>query len=262
VLGTPAAGTDPRNAPFFEALNKLGWIEGKNVAVERRFADEHADRLSELAAELVRLKVDVIVAGDSAAIPAAKSATSTIPIVMTVSSDPVGQGFVASLARPGGNVTGLSNISPELAAKRLQLLKDIVPAMSRVAVFGPPGLPDWAELAAVTRAVGVKLVPLEVTDPREFENALDTAMQKRADALIVLPSPFTNPYARRIVQLAAERHLPAIYALGIYVRVGGLIAYGPNIPDLYRRAATYVDKILKGLSRPTYPLSSRRSLSW
>lgn len=131
TLGPPMNGPDLRNAPFFEGLSKFGWIEGKNFAVERRFADGQTERLHELAAELVRLKVDVIVAGDSAAIPAAQSATSTIPIVMTVSSDPVGQGFVASLARPGGNVTGLSNISPELAAKRVQLLREIVPAMSR-----------------------------------------------------------------------------------------------------------------------------------
>jgi len=254
ALDPPINGPDLRNAPFFEGLSKLGWSEGKNFAVERRFADGQSDRLRELATELVRLKVDVIVAGDSAAIPAAKDATSTIPIVMTVSGDPVGQGFVASLARPGGNVTGLSNISPELAAKRLQLLREIVPAMSRVAILGTPSDPDWAELRAATRALGVQLVPLKVTDQHEFENALDAARQQRADALIVLPSPFTNPYARRIVKLAVERHLPAIYALSLYVRVGGLIAYGPNIPDLYRRAAAYVDKILRGAKPGDLPV--------
>ena len=254
ALGAPINGPDLRNAPFFEGLSKLGWTEGKNFAVERRFADGNADRLRELAVELVRLKVDVIVAGDSAAIPAAQSATSTIPIVMTVSSDPVGQGFVASLARPGGNVTGLSNISPELAAKRVQLLREIVPAMSRVAVFGPADLPDWAELQTSTRGAGLHLVPLKVTDPREFENAFDAAVQNRVDAVIVLPSPFTNPYAKRISQLATGRHLPAIYGPSFCVPAGGLIAYGPNIPDLYRRAATYVDKILKGAKPADLPI--------
>ena len=251
-VGYPPSGSP--GSPFFEGMKKLGWVEGKDLSVERRFAEEQPDRLPELAAELVRLKVDVIVAGDSAAIPAAKGATRTIPIVMTVSSDPVSQGFVASLARPGGNVTGLSNISPELAPKRVQLLKEIVPGMSCLAVLGPPSLPDWAELAAAARASGLRMLSLEVSDASDLEKALEKAAHERCDALIVIPSPITNFNRRRIVELAARRHLPAMYALGTYVNAGGLIAYGPNIDDLYYRAAAYVDKILRGAKPADLPI--------
>jgi putative ABC transport system substrate-binding protein len=163
-IGWLASGFSPSEAnrqrsPFFQALRELGWVEGQNVAIEQRYAEGTTERLPELAAELVQLRVDVIVAGDSAAIPAAKQATSTIPIVMTVSGDPVGAGYIASLARPGGNITGLTNITQQLAGKRLELLREAVPGVSRVAVLGPPPHPDWPELAEVTRALGCRSWP-------------------------------------------------------------------------------------------------------
>jgi putative ABC transport system substrate-binding protein len=194
------------------------------------------------------------VAGDAAVISTAKQATSTIPIVMTVSGDPVGAGHVASLARPGGNITGLSNLSPQLAGKRLEFLTEVVPALSRLAVLGPPGHPDWPELAAATQAVGVQLLAFKVHLPEEFGGAFEAAARERAAALTVLPSPLTNRYRRRLVDLAAQHRLPAMYPLKEYVQGGGLMAYRPSIPDLYRRAATYVDKVLKGAKPADLPV--------
>lgn len=259
-IGVLASGFPPsdeaarQQSPFWQGLYELGWVEGQNIAVEWRYAEEHYDRLPALVAELVELGVDLIVAGDSRAIPAAKQATDTIPIVMTVSGDPVRSGFVASLARPGGNITGLTNISPELAGKRLQFLKEAVPGMVRLAVLGPPSHPDWTELAAATQVLGVHLQALEVQRPDEFEQAFAAAMRERVEALIVLPAPLTNRYRRQIVTLAAESRLPAMYALKEYVQVGGLMAYGPSIPALYRRAAYYVDRILKGAKPADLPV--------
>ncbi len=252
--GFPPSEANRQRSPFFQALRALGWVEGQNITIEPRYAEERADRLPELAAELVQLRVNVIVAGDSAAIPAAKHATSTIPIVMTVSGDPIGAGYVASLARPGGNITGLSNLTPQLAGKRLELLKEVVPGVSRVAVLGPPSHPDWLELPEATRALGVQLLALKVQRTEEFWRAFEAATRERADGLVVLPAPTTNRYQRRIVDLAAQHRLPAMYPLKEYVQVGGLMAYGPSIPDLYRRAATYVDKILKGIKPADLPV--------
>jgi putative ABC transport system substrate-binding protein len=252
--GFPPSEATRQRSPFFQGLRALGWIEGQNVTIEPRYAEERSDRLPELAAELIQLRVDVIVAGDSAAIPAAKQATSTIPIVMTVSGDPVRAGHVASLARPGGNITGLSNLTPQLAGQRLELLTEAVPGLSRLAVLGPPGAPDWLELAAATQAVGVQLLALKVHRPEEFGGAFEAAARERAEALMVLPSPITNRYGRRLVDLAAQHRLPAMYALKEYVQVGGLMAYGASIPDLYRRAAIYVDKILKGVKPADLPV--------
>jgi ABC-type uncharacterized transport system substrate-binding protein len=252
--GFPPSAANRHRSPFFQALRALGWVEGQNMTIEARFAEEQTDRLHALAAELVQLKVDVIVAGDSAAIRAAQPATSTIPIVMTVSGDPVQAGYVASLARPGGNLTGLSNVSPQLAGKRLELLIEALPGLSRLAVFGSPGHSDWPELAAATQAVGVQLLALQVQRLEEFEGAFEAAARERAEALIVLPGPSTNRYRRRIVELAAQHRLPAMFPLKEYVQVGGLMAYGPSIPDLYRRAATYVDKILKGAKPADLPI--------
>jgi putative ABC transport system substrate-binding protein len=243
-----------QQSPFWQGLRELGWVEGQNITIEQRYAEENYDRLPALAADLVQLGVDVIVAGDSRAIPAARQATSTIPIVMTVSGDPVRAGYVASLARPGGNITGLANISPELAGKRLELLKEAVPGMARLAVLGPPDQGDWQEIAAAARVLGVQLQALKVQRPDEFEQAFDAALRERANALIVLPSPLTNRHARRIVTLAAKSRLPAMYALKEYVKMGGLMAYGPSIPDLYRRAAYYVDRILKGTKPADLPV--------
>ncbi len=192
---------------FLEGLRALGYVEGKNLRIERRFASKR-DLLPGFAAELVRLPVDIIVAGDSGAIGPAKEATTRIPIVMTVSGDPVGDGHVASLARPGGNVTGLTNISPELAGKRLQLLREALPRFSRLAVLGPKSHSDWKELTALTNAMGIKLHRLEATGPEEFEGAFKTATDTRAHGLLVLPSPLMNPHAKRLVDLAAVHRLP------------------------------------------------------
>jgi putative ABC transport system substrate-binding protein len=252
--GFPPSEADRQRSPFFQGLRALGWVEGQNITIEPRYAEEQSNRLPELAGELVQLQVDVIVAGDSAAIPAAKQATSTIPIVMTVSGDPVRDGHVASLARPGGNITGLSNLTPQLAGKRLEFITEVVPELSRLAVLGPPGAPDWPELAAATQAVGVQLLALKVHRPEEFGGAFEAAARERAEALTVLPSPLTNRYRRRLVDLAAQHRLPAMYPLKEYVQGGGLMAYGPSIPDLYRRAATYVDKILKGAKPADLPV--------
>jgi putative tryptophan/tyrosine transport system substrate-binding protein len=251
--GFPLSEATRQGSPFFQALRALGWVEGQNITVEARYGEERADRLHELAAELVQLRVDVIVAGDSAAIRAAKQATRTIPIVMTVSGDPVRAGYVASLARPGGNITGLSNLTPQLTGKRLEFLTEVIPGLSRLAVLGPPGAPDWPELAAATQAVGVQLLALKVDRPEEFGGAFEAAAKERAEALIVLPAPITNRYRRRLVDFAALHRLPAMYPLKAYVQ-GGLMAYGPSIPDLYRRAATYVDKILKGAKPADLPV--------
>jgi putative ABC transport system substrate-binding protein len=239
--------------PFMEGLRELGWIEGRNIVIERRYAEENHDRLQNLAAELVRLKVDVIVAGDSLAIPAAKQATRAIPIVMTVSGNPVGSGYVASLARPGGNITGLTNVAPDLVGKRLELLKEAVPGISRVAVLGTPNSPG-KEIPHAARALNVRLQVLKVQKPAEFERAFEAAKEERAEALMVLPSPMTNRYRKRIVNLAARNRLPAMYALAEYAEVGGLMSYGPSIPDLQRRAAVYVDKILKGAKPADLPV--------
>jgi ABC-type uncharacterized transport system substrate-binding protein len=250
----PPSEAARQRSPFFQVLRALGWVEGQNITIEARYAEEKADRLHELAAELVQLRVDVIVAGDSAAIRPAKLATSTIPIVMTVSGDPVRAGYVASLARPGGNITGLSNLTPQLAGKRLEFLTEVVPELSRLAVLGPPGAPDWPEFAAATQAVGVQLLAFKVHRPEEFGAAFEAAAGGRAEALTVLPSPLTNRYRRYLVDLAAQHRLPAMYPLKEYVQGGGLMAYGPSIPELYRRAATYVDKILKGVKPGDLPI--------
>jgi putative ABC transport system substrate-binding protein len=257
TIGYLAVGPPERSRghdSFVEGLRALGYVEGQNLRIERRFANNKAELLPGLAAELARLRVAVIVAGDSRAIGPAKEATKSIPIVMTVSADPVGDGLIASLAHPGGNVTGLTNISPDLAGKRLQLLREALPRFSRVAVLGPRNVSDWRELTALTDALGVQLQRLEVRAPDEFERAFKAATEGRADGLLVLPSPLTNPNAKRLVRLAAERRLPVMYPLSHYAEIGGLMAYGPNIPDMHRRAAVYVDKILKGAKPAKLPV--------
>jgi putative ABC transport system substrate-binding protein len=252
-VGRPNSPT-PSIEAFRLGLRDLGYAEGQNIVIEYRYAEGKRDRLPDLATELVRLKVEVTVAGDSATIPFAAQATRSIPIVMTVSNDPVGTGLIASLARPGGNITGLSNVSVDLAGKRLELLKEIVAKLSRVAVLGPPGNPDWTELVNAAATMGIKLQTLKVRDSKEFEGAFELARRERAAGLIVLPSPVTNSYRKQIVALAAKSRLPAMYPLKEYVEAGGLIAYGPNIPEMHRRAAVYVDKILKGAKPADLPV--------
>jgi putative ABC transport system substrate-binding protein len=197
--GFPPSEADRQRSPFFQGLRALGWVEGQNITIEPRYAEERSDRLPELAAELVQLNVHVIVVGDSAAIPAAKQATSTIPIVMTVSGDPVGHGYVASLARPGGNITGLSNLTPQLAGQRLEFLTEVVPELSRLAVLGPPGAPDWPELAAATQAVGVQLLALKVHRPEEFGGGIRSRREGacRGPHGVAVPSHQSLPAAPR-----------------------------------------------------------------
>jgi putative ABC transport system substrate-binding protein len=235
---------------FLQGLRDLGYIEGQNITIDYRTAADRADRFSVFAGELVDLKVDVIVAAGSQAVRAAQRATKSIPIVMTSSSDPVGTGFVASLAHPGGNITGLSLLSPDLSTKRLELLKEIVIRVSRVAVFWNPDDPaakiSLRETEDAAKALAVPLQILETRDSSDFERAFRTAIKGRVRALILLPAPIINTHAKRIADLALKNNLPAISFAIEFPNAGGLMSYGANLADLHRRAATYVDKILKG----------------
>src|SRR5215813_8081828 len=246
---------------FRQELNKLGWIEGKNIAFEYRFAEQKNERLLELAADLVRLKVDVIVVtGGQPALPA-KKATNTIPIVVTSVTDPVALGLVASLARPGGNITGFTNLSTELNSKRLEILKDAIPKLARVGLLlRPPG--DSAvrdlqmkELRPAAVALKLKLEDIETqADARGLENAFQSAKQKQINAIMTTA---TRPFfaeRKRIVELAVKHRLPAIYPQKEFVEAGGLMSYGEDYHDLYRRAAVYVDKILKGAKPADLPV--------
>jgi len=235
---------------FRQGLRTLGYVEGKNIFIEWRSADGKLDRLPALAAELVHLKVDIIVTGGRSATRADKEATSTIPIVMAQDPDPVGTGFVASLAQPGGNITGLSNLRPELSGKRLELMKEIVAKLARLAVLGTSSVPGNAqslkEMELGASAVRVQLQYLDVLGPKEIETVFRAASKGRADAVLVLGSPFLLSHRIQVVDLALKSQLPAIYYSTEFVEDGGLMSYGVNINDLFRRAATYVDKILKG----------------
>jgi putative tryptophan/tyrosine transport system substrate-binding protein len=249
-------------SPFAEAfrqgLRGLGYVEGQNIALEERWAEGRFDRLPSLAAELVRLNVDIIVTASTPAAQAGQQATRSIPIVMTLVSDPVESGLVGSLARPGGNVTGLSLMHPELSGKRLELLKEVIPKVSRVAVLSNPSNPTIPllvrETEAAARALRVQLQVVEVRDPTEFDSAFSVMTRDRAGALVVLPDGIFQNERRRIAALAAKGRLPAMYAWREAVDVGGLIAYGASVPDIFRRAAVYVDKILKGTKPADLPV--------
>ena len=238
---------------FRQGLRELGYVEGKNIFIEWRFAEGKSDRLPSLAAELVRLKVDVIVSEAPTSTRSAKQATVTIPIVMMFDDDPVGSGFVASLARPGGNITGLSTLSPEISGKQLELLKEIVPKLSRVGVLGDvtrPGIPQaLREINVAADAFRVQVQYLEVRGSKDIEIAFRAASKERVDAVLVLGSPVLTSERKQVVELAVKSRLPAIYAREEPVEDGGLMSYGVSIADLSRRAATYVDEILKG-ARP------------
>ena len=240
-------------AGFRRGLREHGWVENKNIALEYRFADGKTDRLNELAAELVRLKVDVILSGATVGALAAKRATSTIPIVMVTTGDPVAAGLVTSLARPGGNLTGVTALGQELSGKRLQLLKEAIPGISHVAVLSNPTNPDSTfsvkEVEAAAHELGVKLRLHEAADPTRFDGAFRAMSAERAGAVLVLTDSMLLTHRKRIVELAAQNRLPAMYPISEYANVGGLMFYGANFPDMYRRAATFVDKILKG-SKP------------
>jgi ABC-type uncharacterized transport system substrate-binding protein len=233
-----------------QELSKLGWIEGKNITIEYRFGENKGTaHLPELAADLLRLKVDLIVVTDTPASLAAKSATTTIPIVMASSGDPVGSGLVASLARPGGNVTGFSNLSVELNTKRLEILKDAVPKLARVGLLKPAGGSDrqLKNLRAAALALKLKLEEIETErDAKGLESAFQTAKQKQVGAIMTISAPRFFADRKRIIELAGKYRLPAIYYQKEFVDEGGLMSYGADYDDLYRKTAHYVDKILKG----------------
>jgi putative tryptophan/tyrosine transport system substrate-binding protein len=243
---------------FRQGLRELGYEQGRNMAIEARYAEGKLDRLPELAAELVNLKVDIIVAATTPAILAAQKATHTIPIVMTTVGDPVATGMVASLARPGGNITGLTIVAPQLSAERLQLLKEAVPSISRVAVLWDSAnaheVFGLGEAQVVAQELGVTLQPLEVRSPEAFEEAFTAMARESADGLFVFENATNTNYRKRLVELAAKMRLPAMYGLREYVEAGGLMSYGPSLLNNYRRAAVFVDKILKGVKPADLPV--------
>jgi putative ABC transport system substrate-binding protein len=247
-----------RTKAFGRGLRELGYVEGKNIVIEWRYAEGKHDRLPALAAELVRLNVDVIVAGGNTVIPPVKEATSTIPIVMTQASDPVASRFIASLARPGGNITGLSSVGTELSGKRLELLKETVPRLSRLAVLGtstsPNNVQDLRETELAAGALAVKLQYLDVRGPKDIETAFRAAGKGRADAVLFLGGPMLASQGPLCADLAIKNRLPAIYWRSEIVEDGGLMSYGVSQTDLDRRAATYVDKILKGAKPSDLPV--------
>jgi putative ABC transport system substrate-binding protein len=248
-----------RSEALRQGLRELGYVEGKTIVIEWRSAEGKLDRLPALAAELVRLNVDVIVTADPIATRPAKEATSTIPIVMTNEGDPVGAGFVASLGRPGGNITGLCSLVPELSGKRIELLKEIIPKLSRVAVFGTSTRSDHAQsLSEVQRTInelGINLQYVDVLSPRDIENAFRAANKGRAEAvLMMVASAVAGSHRAEIADLAVKCRLPAIYPFSSYVRAGGLMSYGVNITDLDRSAARYIDKVLKGANPANLPI--------
>ena len=261
LTGTSLSVSPNLPAAFRQGLRDLGYVEGRNLVIEYRDAEGKFERFPALAAELVALKVDVLVAANSLAALAAKQATRTLPIVFAFAVDPVTDGLVTSLARPGGNVTGLSTLLAELVGKRLELLKQAVPGVSRVAVLWQPGaqgertekdLQKEAEVAA--RALGVRVQFVEARGPDDFDRAFSEMTRARAGALTVLGGAMFIIAQRRLVDLAAKNRLPAVYGLREYVDAGGLMSYGPNNVDLFRRAATYVDKILKGAKPADLPV--------
>jgi len=258
LTNNSSTGLAAADEAFRQGLHTLGYVEGKSLVIEYRYGEGKVGRLAEMAAELVRLKVDVIVTGGPTATRAAKEATSTIPIVMAFDTDPVGNGFVASLARPGGNITGLSSLAPEISGKQLELLKEIVPRLSRVAVFGTSTTPGSAqalrEMERAAGAFGVKLQYLDVLDPKDIETAFRAASKGRVDAVLALTSGVFADHRTEIAELAIKSRLPAIYFRSEFVEDGGLMAYGVSITGLDRRAATYVDKILKGAKPADLPV--------
>jgi len=259
LVPSNAAAHAPNFEAFRQGMRELGYVEGKTFVLELRYAEGRFERLPELARELVGLKVDVIVTVSDGVIAAVKRETSTIPIVMALSTDPVATGFVASLARPGGNVTGLSSISPELSGKRLELLREVVPGLSRVAFLWNPdvrgNLFEYNATEGAARSLRLQLQSVEVLRAEDFDRAFSAITKERAQALILAG---TNPIAfanrGQIASFAQRNRLPSIYASNLFVDDGGLISYGPSTPDMFRRAATFVDKILKGAKPADLPV--------
>jgi putative ABC transport system substrate-binding protein len=253
----PRSGQNEWDEAFRQALGELGYVEGRNLIIAYRWGAGNEERLAEMAAELVQLKVDIIVAAATVAIQAAKRATNTIPIVMAAVSDPVGIGIVASLSRPGGNVTGLTLMTPDLAGKRLQWLREIVPKTTRVAILGGRGGATrlfLEQMRAAAEQTGVQLVLPEVGGAEDLAGAFTAMQRERAQALIVEVGPLTSDHRRRIVELAAQYRLPAMYEVRGFVESGGLMSYGPSIVEMYRRTAVYVAKILKGAKPADLPV--------
>jgi putative tryptophan/tyrosine transport system substrate-binding protein len=258
LIATSPSVIAPRIEAFRQGLRELGYIEEKNIVIDYRYAEGKLDRLPVLATELVSLKVDVIVTAGPADTRTAKEVTGTIPIVMTQDPDPVASGFVASLARPGGNITGLSMLAPELSGKQVELLKETVPKVSRVAVLGTSTQPGQAQmLKEMDLAAGtleIKLQYLDVQSLKDIESAFQAATKGHAGAVLVLQSPVTGAHRKQIADFAAKSRLPTIYPRSDYVEDGGLMSYGSSFVDLSRRAATYVDKILKGAKPADLPV--------
>jgi putative tryptophan/tyrosine transport system substrate-binding protein len=247
-----------RTEAFQQGMRELGYVAGKSIVIEYRYAEGKIERLPTLAAELVRLKVDVIVTAGPAATRPAKEATATIPIVMAQVNDPVGNGFVASLARPGGNITGLATLGPEISGKHLELLKETVPKLSRVAVLGTSTVSGYSqtitEIERAAKAFSVELQYLDVLDSKSIETALRAANKGRAEAILTLQSPILFSQRKEIVDLAIKSRLPAIFHTREFVEAGGLMSYAPSSTDLFRRAAVFVDKILKGTKPADLPV--------
>jgi putative ABC transport system substrate-binding protein len=259
LSGSPPSAIAEWIEAFRQGLRELGYMEGKNIIIEWRSGEGKRDRLPALAAELVRLKVDLIVTAGPLVTRAAKEATSTIPIVMAQDPDPIGNGFVASLARPGGNITGLSRLAPELSGKQLELLKEIVPKLSRVAVFGTSTRPGNAqtlrEVELAAGAFGVQLQYLDILSPKDIDTAFQAAVRERADgALWFVTGSIGNPHRKKVADLAVSSRLPVIYFEREDVEAGALMSYAVNIVDLHRRAAVYVHKILKGAKPADLPV--------
>jgi putative ABC transport system substrate-binding protein len=258
ILSPIFSAASPQMGAFREGLRELGYVEGQNIVLEFRSAEGRSERLPDLAVELILLKVDVIVTGGPPAPQAAKQATGTIPIVFAVTGDPVAEGLVPSIARPGGNITGLASIAPELVGKQLELLKEVAPKVSRVAVLQNPGDPAHPPMVqqadGAARALGVQLRILHARTPSEIEAAFAAMRSQRARGLLVLRDPLFLARRTQIEALAAKGRLPAVYGIREHAEAGGLMAYGASLPYMYRRAATYVDKILKGAKPADLPV--------
>jgi putative tryptophan/tyrosine transport system substrate-binding protein len=254
---TTAAAQKPWTEAFLQRLHELGWIEGRTLAIEYRWGEGRNERLAEIAAEFVRLKVDVILAAGTASALASKQATATIPVVFGLAGDPLGTGLVASLARPGGNVTGLSNQAVDLAGKRLEILREVVPNFRRLAILAnaeyPGGKLEKDEIQAAARTLGVEVTASEIRRTQDIGAVLDT-VKDRADALYVVGDPLLNSNRVRISTLAVGARLPTMYVQREYVEAGGLMSYGANIPNMFRRAADYVDKVLRGAKAGDLPV--------
>ena len=261
-----ATSAASRVEAFRQGIRELGYVEGKNVVVEYRFADGNLDRLGQLLAELVQLNVDIIVSGGPTVTRPAKAATSTIPIVMGFDDDPVGSGFVASLARPAGNITGLSTLAPEISGKQLEILKEIIAKLSRVAVLGSSTRSGTSlslkEMELAGAAFKVQIQYLDIQESKDIETAFGAAMKGHADAILVLGSPVLNLRRTQIINLAVKNRMPGVYAQPEFIDAGGLMYYGPSFAEIFRRAATYVDKILKGAKPADLPVEQPKKFEF